>query len=31
LVDDVSRTGKTFEEAKKLLNGASLIKTFVVN
>jgi len=31
LVDDRSRTGKTFEKGKSLLNGASLIKTFVVN
>jgi len=30
LVDDFSRTGKTFEEAKKILKG-SKIKTFVVN
>ena len=30
LVDDFSRTGKTFKEAKKLLKGAK-IKTFVIN
>jgi Predicted phosphoribosyltransferases len=31
LVDDRSRTGKTFEKSRALLNGARLIKTFVVN
>jgi xanthine phosphoribosyltransferase len=31
LVDDRSRTGKTFEKGKSLLDGALLIKTFVVN
>ncbi len=30
LVDDFSRTGKTFKEAKKNLKGAK-IKTFVIN
>ncbi len=30
LVDDVSRTGKTLEKAKKILKG-NKIKTFVVN
>jgi hypoxanthine phosphoribosyltransferase len=31
LVDDRSRTGKTLEKGKSLLNGARLITTFVVN
>jgi uncharacterized protein len=31
LVDDRSRTGKTFEKAKALLKDAKLIKTLVVN
>ena len=31
LVDDRSRTGKTFEKGLALLKGAGLIKTFVVN
>jgi len=31
LVDDRSRTGKTFEKAKELLKGAKSIKTCVVN
>src|ERR1017187_1937738 len=31
LVDDRSRTGKTFNKGKSLLTGARLIKTFVVN
>jgi uncharacterized protein len=31
LVDDRSRTGKTFIKGKSLLKGAQLIKTFVVN
>jgi xanthine phosphoribosyltransferase len=31
LVDDRSRTGKTFEKSRALLNGDRLIKTFVVN
>jgi hypoxanthine phosphoribosyltransferase len=31
LVDDRSRTGKTFNKGKVLLKGAPLIKTFVVN
>jgi xanthine phosphoribosyltransferase len=31
LVDDRSRTGKTFEKAKALLKDAALIKTLVVN
>jgi len=31
LVDDRSRTGKTFEAGKNLLKGARIIKTFVVN
>ena len=31
LVDDRSRTGKTFEKAKALLKDASQIKTLVVN
>ena len=31
LVDDRSRTGKTFVKGKSLLIGARLIKTFVVN
>jgi uncharacterized protein len=31
LVDDRSRTGKTFVKGKALLNGAALIRTLVVN
>ena len=31
LVDDVSRTGQTFEEAKKYLAGAKVVRSFVVN
>ena len=31
LVDDRSRTGKTFNKGKVLLKGARLIKTFIVN
>jgi hypoxanthine phosphoribosyltransferase len=31
LVDDRSRTGKTFEKSRALLKGARFIKTFVVN
>lgn len=31
LVDDRSRTGKTFEKSRALLKGARIIKTFVVN
>ena len=31
LVDDRSKTGKTFEKAKALLNGAKSIKTCAVN
>ena len=31
LVDDRSRTGKTFDKAKELLSGAKSIKTCVVN
>jgi uncharacterized protein len=31
LVDDRSRTGKTFEKGKALLKGAKFIKTLVVN
>ena len=31
LVDDRSRTGKTFNKGKSLLTGARFIKTFVVN
>lgn len=31
LVDDRSRTGKTFDKGKVLLKGTRLIKTFVVN
>ena len=31
LVDDRSRTGKTFVKGKTLLKGAGLVKTFVVN
>jgi hypoxanthine phosphoribosyltransferase len=31
LVDDRSRTGKTFEKAKSLLKDAALVRTLVVN
>jgi len=31
LVDDRSRTGKTFEKSRSLLKGSRFIKTFVVN
>ena len=31
LIDDVSRTWKTFEKAKEILSHAKSIKTFVVN
>jgi uncharacterized protein len=31
IVDDRSRTGKTFEKVKTLLKGAYIIKTLVVN
>ena len=31
LVDDRSRSGKTFDKGKALLNGAAFIKTLVVN
>jgi uncharacterized protein len=31
IVDDRSRTGKTFEKVKALLKGAHIIKTLVVN
>jgi uncharacterized protein len=31
LIDDRSRTGKTFIKGKSLLKGAQIIKTFVVN
>ena len=31
LVDDRSRTGKTFDKGKALLKGAKFIKTLVVN
>lgn len=31
LVDDRSKTGKTFDKGKALLKGTRLIKTFVVN
>jgi xanthine phosphoribosyltransferase len=31
LVDDRSRTGKTFNKAKSLLKGASIVRTLVAN
>ena len=31
LVDDRSRTGKTFDKAKGLLKGAAIVRTLVVN
>ncbi len=31
LVDDVSRTGKTFEKAKSLMHNARTVKTLAVN